>query len=115
MAGVRNQTSFAFDAGSTPLQKREVLTEQKYREYREKYGTAFKAGDRTCAIDLLRKIALVLLRRRTPAAVQNTVRAETGAAESRFRIPAADGSLVEFDSWTEVDGETFTTTMRPRR
>jgi hypothetical protein len=41
--------------------------------------------------------------------------AETGGAESRFRIPSADGSLVEFDSWTEVDGETFTTTMRPRR
>ncbi|MGH7755684.1 MAG: DNA-directed RNA polymerase subunit beta', partial [Vulcanimicrobiaceae bacterium] len=32
------------DPGSTPLQKREVLTEQKYREHREKYGNAFKAG-----------------------------------------------------------------------
>jgi PAS domain-containing protein len=39
---------------------------------------------------------------------------EVGTAESRFRIPAADGSLVEFDSFTEVDGETFTTIMRPR-
>jgi PAS domain-containing protein len=40
--------------------------------------------------------------------------AEVGAAESRFRMPAADGSLVEFDSYTQVDGESFTTVMRPR-
>ena len=31
--------------------------------------------------------------------------AEIGAAESRFRMPRGDGSLVEFDSYTEVDGE----------
>jgi PAS domain-containing protein len=41
--------------------------------------------------------------------------AEVGAAESRFRMPAADGSLVEFDSYTTVEGENFTTVMRPRR
>jgi hypothetical protein len=40
--------------------------------------------------------------------------AEVGAAESRFRMPAADGSLVEFDSYTTVNGESFTTVMRPR-
>jgi PAS domain-containing protein len=40
--------------------------------------------------------------------------AEVGHAESRFRMPRADGSLVEFDSYTEVDGEGFTTVMRPR-
>ena len=40
--------------------------------------------------------------------------AETGAAESRFRMPRDDGALVEFDSYTEVDGESFTTTMRAR-
>lgn len=40
--------------------------------------------------------------------------AEVGAAESRFRMPGADGSLVEFDSYTQVDGESFTTVMRPR-
>jgi hypothetical protein len=39
--------------------------------------------------------------------------AHVGAAESRFRIPRADGSLVEFDSYTEVDGENYTTVMRP--
>jgi PAS domain-containing protein len=41
--------------------------------------------------------------------------AQVGAAESRFRMPAADGSLVEFDSYTTVEGESFTTVMRPRR
>jgi PAS domain-containing protein len=40
--------------------------------------------------------------------------AEVGHAESRFRMPRADGSLVEFDSYTEVDAEGFTTIMRPR-
>ena len=40
--------------------------------------------------------------------------AQAGHAESRFRMPRADGSLVEFDSYTEADGEGFTTIMRPR-
>jgi len=40
--------------------------------------------------------------------------AEVGRAESRFRMPRADGTLVEFDSWTEVDDEGYTTVMRPR-
>jgi PAS domain-containing protein len=40
--------------------------------------------------------------------------AEVGAAESRFRMPGAGGVLVEFDSYTEVDGESFTTMIRPR-
>lgn len=40
--------------------------------------------------------------------------AEVGQAESRFRMPRADGSLLEFDSWTEVNGDGFTTVMRPR-
>ncbi len=40
--------------------------------------------------------------------------AEVGAAESRFRMPGGDGSLIEFDSYTQVDGETLTTTMRRR-
>jgi PAS domain-containing protein len=39
--------------------------------------------------------------------------AEIGAAESRFRMPRSDGSLVEFESYTTVDGEDFTTVLRP--
>ena len=32
------------DPGETPLAKYQLLTEGEFREYREKYGTAFKAG-----------------------------------------------------------------------
>jgi hypothetical protein len=39
--------------------------------------------------------------------------AEAGAAESRFRMPRGDGTLVEFDSYTTVTGEDFVTVMRP--
>jgi PAS domain-containing protein len=39
--------------------------------------------------------------------------AEVGAAESRFRMPRSDGSLVEFESYTTVEGEEFTTVLRP--
>jgi hypothetical protein len=38
---------------------------------------------------------------------------EVGAAESRFRMPRSDGSLVEFDSYTTVAGEEFVTVMKP--
>ena len=40
--------------------------------------------------------------------------AEVGAAESRFRMPNRDGALIEFDSYTSVEGETFTTIIRLR-
>lgn len=32
------------DPGDTPLMKKQLLTEKEYREYRDKYGKAFKAG-----------------------------------------------------------------------
>jgi DNA-directed RNA polymerase subunit beta' len=32
------------DPGTTPLAKKQLLTESEYRELREKYGTAFRAG-----------------------------------------------------------------------
>jgi len=43
-----------------------------------------------------------------------TILAEVGGAESRFRMPRADGSLLEFDSYTEVEPDGFVTVMRPR-
>jgi DNA-directed RNA polymerase subunit beta' len=47
------------DPGGTPLQKREILTEQKYRENREKYGNAFRAGMGAEAVrELLRDLHL---------------------------------------------------------
>ncbi len=47
------------DQGSTTLTKREVLTEQKYRESRDKWGNGFKAGMGAEAIrELLRDLNL---------------------------------------------------------
>ncbi|HTJ27575.1 MAG TPA: DNA-directed RNA polymerase subunit beta' [Candidatus Limnocylindria bacterium] len=47
------------DQGDTTLGKREILTEQKYRESREKFGTRFKAGMGAEAIrELLRDLNL---------------------------------------------------------
>src|SRR5476649_324685 len=47
------------DQGSTTLTKREVLTEQKYRESREKWGNGFKAGMGAEAVrELLRDLNL---------------------------------------------------------
>jgi hypothetical protein len=36
-----------------------------------------------------------------------------GEVVSRFRMPDAEGQLVEFDSHTRLEGEEFETTMRP--
>ncbi len=47
------------DPGNTSLTKREILTEQKYREAREKFGNGFKAGMGAEAIrELLRDLNL---------------------------------------------------------
>ena len=47
------------DPGNTSLTKREILTEQKYREARDKFGNAFKAGMGAEAIrELLRDLNL---------------------------------------------------------
>ena len=47
------------DPGNTALLKREILTEQKYRESRDKFGNAFKAGMGAEAIrELLRDLNL---------------------------------------------------------
>ncbi|KYO66086.1 DNA-directed RNA polymerase subunit beta' [Thermovenabulum gondwanense] len=47
------------EPGNTPLTKKQLLTEKEYREYREKYGNAFKAGMGAEAIkELLKEIDL---------------------------------------------------------
>jgi len=46
-------------------------------------------------------------------AVMLEILAAAGAAESRFRMPRVDGSLLEFDSYTEVAGDEFKTAFRP--
>jgi DNA-directed RNA polymerase subunit beta' len=52
------------DPGNTPLIKKQLLTDNEYREYREKYGNAFKAGMGAEAIkQLLEEIDLDQLSR----------------------------------------------------
>ncbi|RKD24847.1 DNA-directed RNA polymerase subunit beta' [Caminicella sporogenes DSM 14501] len=47
------------DPGNTPLSFKQLLTEKEYREYRDKYGNAFKAGMGAEAIkEILQKIDL---------------------------------------------------------
>jgi PAS domain-containing protein len=38
---------------------------------------------------------------------------EVGAAESRFRMPRGDGTLIEFDSYTTTEDADFATVFRP--
>jgi len=61
------------DGGDTPLIKKQLLTEQEYREYREKYGNAFKAGMGAEAIkQLLEEIDLDELAEELRKEVQET-------------------------------------------
>ena len=61
------------DPGGTPLVKREILTEQKYREHREKFGNAFRAGMGAEAIrELLRDINLHKLQTELRSEFQET-------------------------------------------
>ncbi|HXF82639.1 MAG TPA: DNA-directed RNA polymerase subunit beta' [bacterium] len=56
------------DPGTTPLTKRQLLTEAEYREQREKYGTAFRAGMGAEAVkELLLEIDLEKLSRQLRA------------------------------------------------
>ncbi len=38
---------------------------------------------------------------------------QLGTVVSRFRMPSASGSLVKFDSFTQVEGSSVVTIMRP--
>jgi PAS domain-containing protein len=46
-------------------------------------------------------------------AVMLEILGEVGGAESRFRMPRGDGTLIEFDCYTTVDGEEMISVMRP--
>jgi len=68
------------DPGDTPLAKKQLLTETEYREYREKYGNAFKAGMGAEAIKkLLEEIDLEQL----CAELRREVRESTGQRRVR--------------------------------
>jgi DNA-directed RNA polymerase subunit beta' len=56
------QDYIVIDAGDTPLKPQQLLSEDEYRQARQKYGMAFQAGMGAEAIrDLLRRLELPLL------------------------------------------------------
>jgi len=68
------------DPGNTPLMKKQLLTENEYREYREKYGNAFKAGMGAEAIKkLLQEIDLDQL----SAELRNELKTVSGQRRTR--------------------------------
>jgi DNA-directed RNA polymerase subunit beta' len=67
------------DPGTTPLQKRQLLSENEYRDMREKYGAAFRAGMGAEAIrELLNELDIEKLSR--------TLRAELKTASGQKRM-----------------------------
>ncbi|MGE0192263.1 MAG: DNA-directed RNA polymerase subunit beta' [Planctomycetota bacterium] len=61
------------DKGDTPLKDRQLLTEEQYREAREKYGDSFRAGMGAEAIkDMLRDIDLEKLSEELRAELETT-------------------------------------------
>jgi len=78
------------DPGGTPLEKREILTEQKYREHREKYGNAFRAGMGAEAVrELLRDLSLHKLQAELRAEFQGTSGQKRIKAIKRLEIVEA--------------------------
>jgi len=68
------------DPGNTPLMEKQLLTENEYRDYREKYGNAFKAGMGAEAIkELLEALDLDEL----SAELRKEVRESTGQRRVR--------------------------------
>jgi DNA-directed RNA polymerase subunit beta' len=76
------------DAGDTPLEQRQVLSEDEYREYREQYGDAFRAGMGAEAIrTILEGINLVELRDELTELMANTnSKAERKKIAKRLRL-----------------------------
>ncbi|MDO8349112.1 MAG: DNA-directed RNA polymerase subunit beta', partial [Planctomycetota bacterium] len=67
------------DAGDTPLKPQQLLSEDEYRQARQKYGMAFQAGMGAEAIrDLLRRLELPLL--------SETLREDLKRTESKQKI-----------------------------
>jgi DNA-directed RNA polymerase subunit beta' len=78
------------DPGGTPLEKREILTEQKYREYREKYGNAFRAGMGAEAVrELLRDLNLHKLQAELRKEFQETTGQKRIKAIKRLEVVEA--------------------------
>ncbi len=78
------------DPGDTPLQKKQLLTEAEYREYREKYGNRFRAGMGAEAIkELLQEIDLDELSRQLRAELKEATGQRKVRAIRRLEVVEA--------------------------
>ena len=68
------------DPGTTPLKKKDVLTEQEYREARETYGSAFKAG---MGAEFIRELLASIDLEELAAELRETLRTSQGQKKVR--------------------------------
>ena len=88
------------DKGNTPLQEKTLLTDEQYRQNREEYGDAFKAGMGAEAIEqLLARLDLAALKKELTDELDRTQEAEgtkaRGASKSLRKKIAKRARLVE--------------------
>ncbi|UCH12416.1 MAG: DNA-directed RNA polymerase subunit beta' [Candidatus Omnitrophota bacterium] len=70
------------DQGETPLKKKDLLTEDKYRQYKEKYGGGFKAQ---MGAEAIRKLLAEVDFSKTAARLRKNLK-ETKSTQSRKRL-----------------------------
>lgn len=68
------------EPGDTPLEKKQLLSEKEYRNYREKYGTAFKAG---MGAEAIKKLLQDVDLDKESAALQEELRSVQGQRRTR--------------------------------
>jgi len=92
------------DPGNTPLMKKQLLTESEYREYRDKYGDAFKAGMGAEAIKvLLQEIDLERLAQELRREVRETTGQRRVRAVRRLEVVEAFRKSGNRPEWMILD------------
>src|SRR5690554_6660193 len=92
------------DPGETPLAKKQLLTENEYREYKEKYGNEFKAGMGAEAIrELLAEIDLDELAEELRREVKETTGQRRLRAVRRLEVVEAFRASGNDPAWMILD------------
>ena len=92
------------DPGSTPLTKRQLLSEGEYREYREKYGDSFKAGMGAEAVKkLLEEIDLDQMARELRREIRDTTGQRRVRAIRRLEVVEAFRKSNNRPEWMILD------------
>jgi len=99
------QRYVVIDPGDTPLKQNELLTEEQYREYRERFGEAFKAGMGAEAIrELVRKLDLAKLSAELRKELaESKSKQKTEALIKRLRVVEAFARSPNNPEWMIMD------------